>query len=218
MTRILLINPNTSEATTAGMVAIANATAPRGIEVAGATARRGPKMILQAGELRAAVSEVVEIGLAAAGKVDGIIIGAFGDPGLAELRRQVGVPVIGIAEASMREAAEGRRRFGVATTTPALVELIAAYAARLGLADFYTGVRLTSGDPLDLIVDPPLLVEALAEAARQSIECDGDEAVVIGGGPLGQGALALAPRFTTPIIAPIPAAMRCLLQALGQTA
>jgi allantoin racemase len=217
MTRILLINPNTSEATTAEMVAIANTTAPRGVEVAGATARHGPKMILRASELHAAVPEVVDIGLAHAGSIDGIIIGAFGDPGLAELRRQVSVPMIGLAEASMREAAQGRRRFGVATTTPALVELIAVYAAQLELADCYAGIRLTSGDPLGLVADPPLLVEALAVAARQSIECDGAEAVVIGGGPLGLAAIALTPRFATPIIAPIPAAMRCLLLALGQT-
>jgi allantoin racemase len=214
MTRILLINPNTAEATTAEMVAIANAVASEGTEVSGATARHGPKMILQADELRAAVPEVMNIGLAASGDTDGIIIGAFGDPGVAQLRRQVSVPVIGIAEASMREAAEGGRRFGIATTTPALVEIIAAYAARLGLADLYAGIRLTPGDPLDLVADPPLLVEALAEAVRHSIECDEAEAVVIGGGPLGQAAIAVAARFATPIIAPVPAAMRRLMRLI----
>jgi allantoin racemase len=217
MTHILLINPNMSEATTMEMVAIAKSVAPQGTEVSGATARRGPKMILQAEELRAAVPEVMDIGLARAGDIDGIIIGAFGDPGVAQLRRQVGVPVIGIAEASMQEAAQGRRRFGIATTTPALVDVIAAYTARLGIADLYAGIRLTSGDPLALVADPPLLVDALAEATRQSIECDDADAVVIGGGPLGKAAMAVAARFTTPIIAPIPAAMRRLVQALERT-
>jgi len=216
MTHILLINPNMSEATTAAMVAIAKAVAPHGTEISGATARRGPQMILQAEELRAAVPEVMEIGLAAAGDIDGIIIGAFGDPGVAQLRRQVGVPVVGIAEASMQEAAQGKRRFGIATTTPALVEIIAAYAGRLGLADLYAGVRLTSGDPLELVADPPLLVEALAEAARRSFECDEAEAVVIGGGPLGQAATAVAARFTTPIIAPVPAAVRQVMRMVAE--
>jgi Asp/Glu/hydantoin racemase len=122
------------------------------------------------------------------------------------------VPVVGIAEASMQEAAEGGRRFGVATTTPALVEIIAAYATRLGLADLYAGTRLTSGDPLALVADPPLLVDALAEAARHSIECDDAEAVVIGGGPLSKAAVAVAERFSTPIIAPVPAAMRRVMR------
>jgi allantoin racemase len=216
MTHILLINPNMSEVTTAEMVAIANAAAPQGTEVSGATARRGPKMILKAEELRAAVPEVIDIGLAAASDIDGIIIGAFGDPGVAQLRRQVSVPVVGIAEASMQEAALGGRRFGIATTTPALVEVIAAYAGRLGLADLYAGIRLTEGNPLALVANPPLLVDALAEAARHSIECDGAEAVVIGGGPLGQAAMAVAARFATPIIAPVPAAMRRLMSMLDE--
>jgi allantoin racemase len=216
MTHILLINPNISETTTAEMVAIAKAVAPQGTEVSGVTARRGPKMILRTEELRAAVPEVIDIGVAAARDIDGIIIGAFGDSGVAQLRRQVSVPVIGIAEASMQEAAEGGRRFGVATTTPALVEIIAAYTARLGLANLYAGIRLTSGNPLDLVANPPLLADALAEAARHSIECDDAEAVVIGGGPLGKAAMAVAARFATPIIAPVPAAMRRVMRMVDE--
>ena len=183
-------------------------------KIIGVTARLGPPMILTADELAAAAPEVVALGLAEAPNVDGIIVGAFGDPGLAALREQINLPVVGIAEASMLEAAEGGRRFGVATTTPALIELIAARARELGLAHLYAGIRLTSGDPLALVADPERLVDALAEAVRQSIRRDGAEAVIIGGGPLGQAAIALAPRFTTPIIAPIPAAVRRLMQAM----
>ena len=84
-------------------------------------------MILTTDELAAAAPAVVEIGLAGADRVDGAIIGAFGDPATA-LREQRSIPVVGIAEAAMLEAAEGGRRFGVATTTPALVEIIAERA------------------------------------------------------------------------------------------
>jgi allantoin racemase len=213
-TRILLINPNTSHATTARMVAIAEATAPPGVEVIGVTATRGPPMILEPAELAAATAGVVEMGLAGGRDVDAIIVGAFGDPGLAELRDAIDMPVVGIAEASMIEAAEDGRRFGVATTTPALVERIADYARALGLADLYRGIRLTSGDPLALVAQPQCLAEALAGAVRRSIERDGAEAVIIGGGPLGDAAIALAPRFATPIVAPIPAAMRRLLRLI----
>jgi len=212
--RILLINPNTSVATTEQMTAIAQAVAP-GAKIIGVTARRGPPMILSAEELAAAAPEVVALALAEVPNVDGIIVGAFGDPGLPALREQINLPVVGIAEASMLEAAEGGRRFGVATTTPALVELIATRAHELGVAHLYVGIRLTSGDPLTLVADPERLVDALAEAVRQSIRRDGAEAVIIGGGPLGQAAIALAPRFTTPIIPPIPAAVRRLMQAMA---
>jgi phenylpropionate dioxygenase-like ring-hydroxylating dioxygenase large terminal subunit len=146
-----------------------------------------------------------------AGSVDGIIVSAFGDPGLAELRMASDVPVVGIAEAAMLEAAEGGRRFGVATVTPLLADVIAVRVREIGLAGHYTGIRLTAGDPFALTRDPTILIEALDQAVRQCIDCDGTEAVIIGGGPLGQAALALAPRFATPIIAPIPAAVRRLV-------
>ena len=96
------------------------------------------------------------------------------------------------------------------------MDVIAARVRELGVADLYTGIRLTQGDPLTLVADPPGLVEALAEAVRQSISCDGAQAVIIGGGPLGRAAIALASRFTTPIIAPIPAAVRRLLRAIAR--
>jgi allantoin racemase len=196
------------------MTAIAQAAMPAA-KIIGVTARLGPPMILTADELAAAAPEVVALGLAEAPNVDGIIVGAFGDPGLAALREQINLPVVGIAEASMLEAAEGGRRFGVATTTSALIELIAARAHELGLAHLYAGIRLTSGDPRALVADPERLAEALAEAVRQSIRRDGAEAVIIGGGPLGQAAIALTARFTTPIIAPISAAVRRLMQAMA---
>jgi allantoin racemase len=214
MTRILLINPNTSRATTAQMVAIAAAAAPHGVEVLGATARRGPPMILDPDALSAAAPQVVELGLAEAAGVAGIIVSAFADPGLAALRAGVDIPVVGIAEAAMLEAAVDGRRFGVATVTPALVRLIADYARQLGLAVLFTGTRLTAGEPLALIADPVRLADALADAVQCAIRCDGAEAVVIGGGPLGQAAMTLSPRFATPVIAPIPAAMSRLMRML----
>ncbi|MET0195341.1 MAG: aspartate/glutamate racemase family protein [Hyphomicrobiaceae bacterium] len=139
-----------------------------------------------------------------------IVISAFGDPGLARLRERVGVPVVGIGEASLREAAEGGRRFGVATTTPDLEAPIVALVARLGLAARFTGCRIPPGDPLVLAAHPGLQDEALAEAVRQAVERDGAEAVVIGGGPLARSAARIASRFEVPVISPVAAAMRAV--------
>jgi Asp/Glu/hydantoin racemase len=209
--QILLINPNTSRDTTAMMVAIARSCVPDGFAVLGATATRGPPMIVTAEALAAAADEVVEIGLREAAGVAGIIVGAFGDPGLETLRRNVSIPAVGICEAAMLEAAAGGRRFGVATVTPRLVEPITARARDLGLAHLFTGIRLTPGDPLALTADPARLQQCLADAVTQCFDADQAEAVIIGGGPLGQAAIALAQSFGQPIIAPIPAAVRRLV-------
>lgn len=131
-------------------------------------------MILETEELNAAAPGVVELGIAKPRDVAGIIVSAFGDPGLAELSRLVDVPVVGIAEAAMLEASAGSRRFGIATVTPSLAGPIAARARDVGVADLYVGIRLTPQDPLTLVADP----SQLAEAVRQSIDEDAAEAVV----------------------------------------
>ena len=205
--RILLINPNSSTATTAMMVGIASASLTSDAEVFGVTAMRAPAMIIDADALNAAGAEVAEIARRHEGAFDGIIVAAFGDPGLAEIRASCVAPAVGIGESAIVAAAAGHRRFGVATTTPALVESITQLAAALGLADRFTGTRLTSGDPVAVTADPPALLAALAVATRACIEQDGAQAVIIGGGPLAQAAHELQPLFGVPIIRPIAAAV-----------
>jgi Asp/Glu/hydantoin racemase len=214
MKRILLINPNTSADTTAMMVAIARSCVPEGVVVTGATARRGPPMITTPAALAAAADEVVEIGVREAGGMSGIIVAAFGDPGLETLSRNVPIPAVGICEASMIEAAAGGRRFGVATVTPELAAPITERARELGLLHLFTSIRLTPGDPVALTADPARLHEQLADAVAKCFDDDRAEAVIIGGGPLGQVATALAQSFDRPIIAPIPSAVRRILAVL----
>jgi hypothetical protein len=94
-TRILVINPNSSQATTDMMVRIAQSAASDGVEIIGATATKGPRMIVEPEALTASAAEVVEIGMRLAGSVAGIIVSAFGDPGMRDLQAWVGVPVVG---------------------------------------------------------------------------------------------------------------------------
>jgi allantoin racemase len=213
--QLLLINPNTSRDTTDMMVAIARTCVPADIAVQGVTAACGAAVITTPQALAAAAIEVVEIGRRKAGEVSGMVVGAFGDPGLEALRERLSIPVVGICEASMLEAAAGARRFGVATTTPELAAAIEDRARDLDLLAQYVGIRLTPGDPVALMADPARLHEALADAVARSFEDDHAQAVIIGGGPLGQAALSLAARFKQPIIAPIPAAMRRMLALMN---
>jgi Asp/Glu/hydantoin racemase len=212
--RILLINPNSSRATTEMMVGIARETLPAGFVVEGVTAARSPPMIVTRAALDAAGPEVVAIGVAQAAHYAGVIVSAFGDPGLAELRARVAIPAVGICEASMLAAAQGGRRFGVATVTPDLEVPIAKRAAALGLAERYTGIRCTPDDPVALAADAHRLRDGLEAAVRACIEHDGAEAVLIGGGPLGEAAAHLQQMFSTPIIAPIPCAVERLIGML----
>lgn len=164
-------------------------------------------MIMTPDALVAAAPEVVEIARARARICDGIIVAAFGDPGLAAIKIGIELPAVGIGESSMLEAAEGGRRFGVATTTPRLGAKIDALAEALGLRSSYTGTRFADGDPHELMRDPERLRAAVAGAVEACIVQDGAETVIIGGGPLGEAARQLQPMFAVSIIAPIPSAV-----------
>ena len=100
----------------------------------------------------------------------------------------------------------------MATTTPLLKAKIDALPDTLGLRSCYTGTRFAEGDPNELMRDPARLRAALAGAVEACIAQDGAEAVIIGGGPLGEAARELQPMFTVPVIAPIPSAVRRIVR------
>ncbi len=213
MRRITLINPNTNTTTTRLMADIAQAAAPSGITVTGATVNEGPPLITDEAGLKSAANAVAALLASIEDNADGYVISAFGDPGLDAARQSLPVPVTGIAEAGMTEAAAGGRRFGVATTLPGLEAAIRKRAEAYGVAAQFVSTRLTDGDASYNMADPARLADALASAIQRCVN-DGAEAVVIGGGPLAQAAKTLAPRMAIPLIEPVPAAIRAIARAL----
>ncbi|XUY28639.1 aspartate/glutamate racemase family protein [Agrobacterium sp. rho-8.1] len=214
MPLIRLINPNTSQATTRMMTSIARSTLDASFNLEGVTATDGVPMILDAMQLAASEQGVVDMAVVDKDRLSGIIIGAFGDPAIDRVRKRVDCPVVGLCEASMLEASAGARKFGIATVTPRLVESFAVKADSLQLAHLFTGTRLTEGDPEMLAGSLERLEEALFNTVQDCFEKDGADTVIIGGGPLGKAALALTNRFRKPVIAPIPAAIRLLMQRM----
>ncbi len=217
MANIILINPNTSSRTTDAMLAVARVALPLGSTIRGATAARGAAMILEEEALAVAADEVARIGPGAAAGCDAVIVSAFGDPGVDRLRALLpaAVPVIGIGEAALREAAAGSRRFGIATTTPGLVGRMEAAVRALGLGAAFTGVRVAAGEPLAHAADPAGQDAALARAVEDCLSLDRAERVVIGGGPLSASAARLGLRFAAQLVEPVPAAVRAVLRRLA---
>ena len=205
---IALINPNTSEATTASMLRIAKEAAGPGIRIEGLTAPFGAPLITTPAALTRAAEAVVALApqLRAARAV---LVAAFGDPGVLALRDLLAVPVTGLAEAGMREAAQGGRRFAVVTTTPDLRDGIAAMAEAHG-HDRFLGTWTTPDDPVALASNDAALATALAAACARAVDA-GAEAIVIGGGPLAEAARTIAPNSPVSLIEPLPAAIRLSL-------
>jgi allantoin racemase len=211
--RIALINPNTNAATTTAMADIAR-TAAGDVVIDAITAPFGSPLITTPSELSQGAAAVEAVCAALPAGYDGVIVAAFGDPGLEAARARLGIPVTGLAEAGLLAAA-AHGRFSVATTTPALVASIERLAERYGCAEALASVRLTPGDPTVTMGDPARLLAALEQACRTAIAEDGAQAIVIGGGPLAVAARGLRPRLPVPVIEPIPAAVARLLAAIA---
>lgn len=218
MKKVLLINPNSSEATLSMMVGIAQSYAGTDFEIVGRTGQGVPSVLVKEEDQQLAIPEVVRIGLemAASGEIAGVIVAAYSDPGMEELQSKLSIPVTGIGKASMIEAAEGgllspahqvRRQFSIATTTPLLVDNITRKVFRHGYEDCFAGVRIPEGDLRKITSDKALLEAALEKECMAAFSQDSADAVIIGGGPLGEVAAALSARLNKPVVAPIPASV-----------
>lgn len=213
MRLVHLVNPNTSTATTAMMLARARAAAPVGLSLEGVTAPFGAALITDPESLATAAGAVAALAPRLTG--DGVIVAAFGDPGAERLAASLAVPVIGIGEAAIRAAARGGRRFAIVSTTPKLEAGIRARVDKLGLGRQLASMRITTQDPVALTPDARRLEAALQILADECAEQDGAEAIVVGGGPLAAAARAIAGRSLVEIIEPVPAAVAAMASALG---
>lgn len=217
---IVLINPNSNEAATQSMAGLAQAAIGDAAKVEGRSNAGAPALLTTPEDMANAVPGVVAIGTEAAAdpRVAALIVSAFSDPGLPELRAAVEIPVFGIGEEVFHEAARDGRPFGIVTVTPdeKLVESFRQKAAALGYEAQYRGVRVTPGDPTELVQDPARLDAALAEAVGQSTGKDGAEAVIMGGGPLSASAVRLQPQFDQPLVVAVTAAARAAAKQVAR--
>jgi len=197
------------------MVEIARDAAGPDVIIEGFTAGSGSPLITCGEELSTAASAVAD--LIRAGVVhdfDGVVISAFGDPGIDEARELLNAPVVGLAEASLREAAEFGGKFSVATTTPQLIPAMSEYIDRQGLGDGLQTIRATQGNLADVMSDAAAMESALTTVVEE-ISASGDvRSIIIGGGPLAGAARSLAADSAVHIIEPIPAAIRLVLKQL----
>ncbi|HSV84176.1 MAG TPA: aspartate/glutamate racemase family protein [Ramlibacter sp.] len=190
--KVLLINPNTNVATTAMMVGVASAHAPAHWEWLSLTAERGSSLIASKEALDAAAAEVAGMRdrIAELGP-DCVIVAAFGDPGLQQLRQALDLPVFGIGESAMQAAARLGLPWSIVTITPGLRESTLGQVRRYGCEAHFNSLVTTSDDAAVTARSTESLVEKIKVAIRQAIQRDGSKALVIGGGPVAAAAQEL---------------------------
>ncbi|MBF9060085.1 Asp/Glu racemase [Rhodobacterales bacterium HKCCSP123] len=202
--RIAILNPNSTDAMTQDMVAIARAALPSATEIVGLTNEAGPPAIQGEADAIACMPGLLSLAASpAAAGADAVVIGCFDDTGLADLRAGLGRPVVGLGEAGMIAATLAAPRFAVLTTTGGSVPVIAANIAAMGLGTRCDGVRASGIPVLDLQDRVPDLRAALAGLAAET----GCGAIVLGCAGMGRLAGDLAGPGLPVLIEPVRASV-----------
>lgn len=203
--RILMLNPNMTQAMTDRMAEVARSFVPEGVEIVPLTATRGFPYIASRAEAQIAGGIVLEMIAEHSAGADAVVVAAFGDPGLVAARDLFDLPLIGMAEASLLTAAMLGERFAVVTFSPHMVRWYEDCVRLSGLERRFTGV-LCPDTPPDSVdgVAHALCDDLIALAERAT--GDGADVVILGGAPLAGLAPLIADRTPGILIDPIAAA------------
>jgi Asp/Glu/hydantoin racemase len=216
--RILLVNPNTSPLVTEILAAAARRIAGPLAEIEAVTAPFGSASLECRAELVVAAHAVLEA-IAARDDYDAVVIGAFGDPGLAAAREIARAPVFGLGQSGLRAAAAKGRRFAIVTLGAHLRLDIEAMVAASGLSGQLAAIRFLSGSVLDLAANRSGYIDAMAAAANACAAENGAQSVLFGGAPFAGVAGELAGRVAVPVVdglaSAIEEAMRAPAKAAG---
>jgi allantoin racemase len=218
---LLLINPNTRTSLTAELVELVRPhLADTGLALMGTTAPFGEDYIAseRSNVLAAhAVLDALQAHVVEHGRPRAVLIACFGDPGVWALRETSGLPVMGLAEAAMREAmAIGP--YGIVTGGQAWGPMLTRLARGLqlagprGLQAVHT-VEATGGE---LAADPDAGAAMLGQACQQvQAEAPGLACLVLGGAALGGWVPRLQPPPGVPVIDSVEAGARWLRAQCG---
>jgi allantoin racemase len=206
MTRITVINPNTSAALTATIAAAAQAVSGHGVTVTGTNPLVGvPSVESHAEEAIAAVGVLDRVRAHQAG-TDAFVIACFGDTGVQAAREVATCPVVGMTEAALQTATLVAHRFVVVTMPPRTIAHSERVVRALGVQEHCT-VTAVDVPVAELVGGSTHLVDAFAEAALAAMTTDGAEAVVLGCAGLADLGPILSGRLGVPVIDGVAAAV-----------
>lgn len=214
MRRLLVINPNTSDAVTQLLQVHAREAAGDGTEVRSVTARFGAPYIADEATYAVAghaVLDAWQAALADGDAPDAVLIGCFGDPGLWALRESSAVPVTGLAEGAMAQAAR-LGKFAIVTGGVKWRPMLLRLARSLGFDDALVDVLTVAPTGAQMAADPEGSRALLAQACNTAARLPGVSSVILGGAGLAGMAKLIQPQVPVPVIDSVRAGTRQALR------
>jgi allantoin racemase len=210
---ILVINPNSNAAVTAGIdAALAPFRFADGPRIRCATLAGTPFGIESQKDVEETVMPLRRM-VESENLADAIVIACYSDPGLHACREATHRPVFGIAECAVLTALARGERFGVIAVTAKSIRRHLRYLRQMDLASRLAGER-----PLEMSVAESAsgdgALKRMIEIGRDLTTKDGADVVVMGCAGMARHRRALEDALSVPVIDPTQAAVAMAIGAV----
>jgi allantoin racemase len=206
MTRITVINPNTTAELTDSISNAAHAVSGTGVTVTGVNPASGVASVESHAEEAIAAVAVLEQVREHQGDTDAFVIACFGDTGVQAAREVATCPVVGMTEAALQTACLVAHRFVVITMPASTIAHSDRVVRALGL-EHRCDVIAVDVRVAELVEGSAQLLDAFTAAARVAISADRAEAVVLGCAGLAELVEPLSRELGVPVIDGVAAAV-----------
>jgi len=213
--RLLVINPNISEDVTRLIEREALRSAAPATEVVLATARHGFEYIETRFESLVAAGAVAELVAEHHGQVDGVLVAAFGDPGIPALKEISDVPLMGITEAALCAAALQGQRIAVVAISDRITPWYRDCIDRFGLGSRVVSIRSIKEALGGIGAVQDDFQDVLVDLAGAAVREDGADVVILAGAPLAGLARNVRGLIPVPVVDGIAAGVRMLEAVCG---
>ncbi|WP_181151924.1 MULTISPECIES: aspartate/glutamate racemase family protein [unclassified Arthrobacter] len=217
--RILVINPNSSSALTESVAEAAQQVVAPGTIISATNPSRGPAVIEGSyDEVLATFHLLEEVERAEReNPPDAYVIACFGDPGLDAVKELTDRPVVGVAEAAIHMSSFVAATFSVVSILPRVRKHLHDLVRQAGATNRLASIKLPNLGVMAFHEDEHAALETLKQAAKEAVQEDGAESIVLGCAGMVGFARQLSDELGVPVIDPVEAACRVAesLVALG---
>jgi len=170
------------------------------VEVVGL--ERGPRSLETFYDVAHAEPEILKIIRKRQGAVDAIMINCFADPALEAAREVSDKVVLGAGETSMSVAIQLGPKFSVISVLRNTAAWVRMQAVKLGVEAKLASAIGVDIPVLELEKDPERTIDLIVRSAKEAIERDGAEVIVLGCTGMAPLAAAVRERIDVPLIEP----------------
>jgi len=206
--KLLLINPNISESVSELIRAEAERCASPGTVIEVLTAPFGVAYIETRFEALIGAYAAAQLVAEHHERFDGVIVAAFGDPGLAALREVLPCPVTGLTEAALASACLLGQRFSIVAISQRIRAWYHETVLACGLDGRLASIRGLDEPLADIANVQASQGERLVKLAERCVDEDGADVIVLAGAPLAGLARTLRDRLPVPAVEGVSSAVR----------